>query len=147
MIIVNSRFLTQKITGVQRNAIEISRELRKLYPDITFISPQNIYHRNIASELNVILFGRLRGHLWEQIDLHRYLNKNNKPLLLNMANTAPISYKNQIVTICDLSFLRHPEWFSKTFYFYYRFLIPKIVKNSLKIVTISKFSKNEIMDL
>jgi glycosyltransferase involved in cell wall biosynthesis len=147
MVVVNSRFLTQKVSGVQRYAIEISKQLKKLYPETRFISPENIIHKELADRLGAVEYGTLKGHLWEQIELPRYLKENNRPLLINLANTAPFSYNNQIVTICDLSFLRNPKWFSKKFYFYYKFLIPRIAKNSLKIITISEFSKNEIIEL
>lgn len=50
MILVNARFLTQKITGVQRYAIEMSRELKKIQPSIKFVSPKNIVHHEIAKE-------------------------------------------------------------------------------------------------
>ncbi|MDI6889852.1 MAG: glycosyltransferase family 1 protein [Thermodesulfovibrionales bacterium] len=147
MIAINSRFLTQKVSGVQRYAIEISKQLKKLYPETRFAAPKNIIHRELAERLEAVEYGTLTGHLWEQIELPKYLKENNNPLLINLANTAPLSYNNQIVTICDLSFLRNPKWFSKKFYFYYKFLIPRIAKNSLKIITISEFSKNEIIEL
>lgn len=145
MIFVNSRFLTQKISGVQRYAIDISKHLKKLSHELIFISPRNIIHRELADILKAVEYGTLKGHLWEQIELPKYLRENNNPLLINLANTAPISYKNQIITICDLSFLKNPKWFSKKFYFYYKFLIPELIKKSLKIITISKFSKDEII--
>ena len=148
MLVINSRFLTQNITGVQRFAIEISKRLKKLYPNnIEFVSPKNIIHKDLAKDLNVKVIGNKTGHLWEQIDLQLYLKQKNNPLLLNFANTAPLFYKNQIVTIHDLAFLRYPNWFSKKFYIYYRFLIPKIVKNGKKIITVSNFSKKEIISL
>jgi len=146
-IYVNSRFLTQKITGVQRYAIEISKQLKQLYPGIDFVAPRNIIYTNLAKELNVKIIGKHTGHLWEQYDLPKYLKKEGNPLLLNLANTAPLSYKNQLVTIHDLAFLRNPLWFSKKFYYYYKFLIPRIARKSLKVVTVSEFSKKEIVDL
>lgn len=40
MIVVNSRFLTQQLTGVQRYAIELSLRLKSIYKDkIVFFSP------------------------------------------------------------------------------------------------------------
>lgn len=147
MIFVNSRFLTQKVSGVQRYAIEVSKQLKKLYPELRFITPKNIIHKELSDLLEAVEYGTLTGHLWEQIELPRYLKENNMPLLINLANTAPVSYSNQVITICDLSFLRNPKWFSRKFYFYYKFLIPQIARNSLKIITISEFSKNEIVNL
>lgn len=148
MICVNSRFLTQDISGTQRYAIEISGALKKLNPDnIEFLSPRNIIHKEIAEFLNVKSFGRFNGHLWEQVELPPLLRKRGSLLLINLANTAPLYYGNKIVTIDDLSFLRHPEWFSREFYLYYSFLIPRIAKNSKAIITISEFSKEEIIKL
>src|SRR3990172_5668577 len=77
MIFVNSRFLTQKISGVQRYAIEISKQLKKLSPESRFISPKNIIHRELADLLEAIEYGTLKGHLWEQIELPRYLKDKN----------------------------------------------------------------------
>lgn len=39
MIYINARFLSQKITGVQRFAREISKQLNKIRNDITFLVP------------------------------------------------------------------------------------------------------------
>ncbi len=147
MIVVNSRFLTQKITGTQRFAIEISKRLMDKDLDITFVSPQNIIQQELGNKLKVKKIGRLTIHLWEQIELRKYLKKNNYPLLLNFVNTAPMFYKNQIVTIHDLSFLRYPKWFSKKIHLAYKYLIPNIAKYSRKIITVSQFSKREIKEL
>ncbi len=146
LIVINSRFFTQQITGVQRFAIEISKGLKKrLGDDVKFVSPKNITHESLASELNLSIVGKNTGHLWEQYDLPKFLKAINKPLLLNLANTAPLCYENKIVTIHDLAFLENPKWFSKTFYHFYHFLIPRIVRNSKQILTVSNFSKSEIV--
>lgn len=146
-ILINARFLTQNITGAQRYAIEISKELKKVRSDIKFVSPKNIMHRELAEYLEVETYGRFTGHLWEQIELPIYLRNKGDPLLLNLANLPPLIYGNKICTILDLSFLRNPQWFSRKYYYYYRFMLPKIAKNSKKIITISEFSKNEIIGL
>jgi len=143
-IYINSRFLTQPITGVQRYAIEISRHLKKINPRINFISPSNIMHDNLASELEVKIVGKMKGHLWEQIELPIFLFKNKFPLLLNLANTAPLIYKNKISTIFDLSFLYNPKWFSYSFFLLYNFMIPRVIKSSIHIFTDSNYIKMEI---
>lgn len=145
-IYINSRFLTQKITGSQRFAIEVSRQLRKLLPEARFVSPKNIIHYDIAKELEVESFGKLNGHLWEQIELPLYLRKKGSPLLLNLVNTSPIFYENKIITVMDLSWKHFPNAVSKKFYLWYKFLIPKICKNSKLIFTLSEFSKNDLFN-
>jgi len=144
-LVINCRFLTQNITGVQRFAIEIAKQLKVLYPsEIQFISPKNIIHIDLAEELDIKVIGNRTGHLWEQIDLPRYLKSIASPLLLNLANTAPLFYKNKIITVYDLAFHHYPNWFSKKFVLVYNFLIPRICKNSKHIFTDSEYVKKDI---
>lgn len=145
MLTINSRFLTQNITGVQRFAIEISKQLKKqLGEKVQFVAPKNILHVALAKELDVKIVGNKTGHLWEQLDLPKYLKQNDTPLLLNLANTAPLFYKNKIVTVYDLAFYHHPEWFSKKFTIPYNFLIPKIIRNSKHILVDSDYVRDDI---
>ena len=147
MIIINARFLTQPITGVQRFAIEICRGLKKSNIPLEFVAPNNILHKDIAEELGVkIIPGSiLKGHLWEQIELQFYAYKK-KTLLLSLCNTAPIFIKNQIVTVHDLGFRVHPEWVSKVFSTVYNIIIPKVCRTSKKVITVSQTSKEEIIN-
>ena len=118
-IFVNARFLTQHMTGVQRYAVEICLELKRMMgDDIEFVSPCNIIQKKYAEMLNVRIIGRHKGHIWEQIDLPSYLRKNDNPLLLNLCNTAPLFYKNKIVTVHDVAFMPYPQTFSKSFLYF-----------------------------
>lgn len=146
MIYVNSRFLTQPITGVQRFAIELSIRLKRtLGSEIQFIAPSDILHTDLATQLDVKIVGSKKGHLWEQIDLPNYLKKQGEPILLNLCNTAPILYKKNIITVHDVAFEVFPFTYTKSFLYFYKFLIPRIIKKALKVITVSEFSKNEII--
>jgi len=146
MVIVNARFLTQKVTGVQRFAIEISKILCKLLKDqIVFVTPHNILNHELANELNAIIIGKNTGTIWEQVDLRYYLILKRKPLLINFCNTGILFYKKQMVTIHDMSYKVNSRWFSKKFSIWYNFLIPNITRNSLRILTVSNSAKNDII--
>lgn len=148
MLIINSRFLTQNITGVQRFAIEISKQLKKqLVDNVQFVSPKNIIHTDLAKELDVKVIGNKTGHLWEQIDLTKYLKSIDSPLVLNLANIAPLFYKNKIVTVHDIAYERFPQTFDWKFRLFYKLLIPNIIKTAKHTLTVSEFSKNEIHNL
>lgn len=147
MIVINARFLTQKLTGVQRFALEITKKLMNLKNDVILVSPKNILNKRGARDLNVQTYGWLTGHLWEQFELPIFLKKHGNPLLLDFANTAPLSYENMIVTIHDLAVFRYPQGFSWIFQKYYRLLLPRIAKKSRKILTVSNFSKREITEI
>ncbi|WP_447875012.1 glycosyltransferase family 4 protein [Serratia fonticola] len=147
MLFVNARYLTQERTGVQRFAEEISLSLRKIRKDLVFLSPPGIIRSNVAKKLQVQEIGTKKGHRWEQIELPRYLKKNGSGLLLNLGNTAPIFYKNQIITHHDVAYKRHPASFSKKFRLFYNIFVPLMLKKSKWLFTVSEFSKCEINDI
>lgn len=146
MIVVNSRFLTQPITGVQRFSIELSLQLKKkLGSQVLFVSPSNILHHDLAEILEVKVIGRRTGHAWEQFDLPLFLNQMGKPLLLCMGNTAPVVYRNKVSILHDVTFLRYPQTFSKKFLMFYRLVIPWVLLTSRHVFTVSNFSLEEIV--
>ncbi|HKK22024.1 MAG TPA: glycosyltransferase family 1 protein [candidate division Zixibacteria bacterium] len=144
-MIVNARFLSQPVTGVQRHAIEISKALMAIQPDTTFVAPRKIVNHAVAEILNPLIVGRRSGYYWEQIELPRFLRKHRrKELLVSLANMAPVYYGPQIVTIHDTAPLRHPEWYSLRFSTVYRLLIPMIARRADVILTDSLFARDEI---
>ncbi len=143
-IYINARFLTQKITGVQRFGMEISKQLQN-FCDCVFISPPNILYDDLSKELNVQIIGRSSSHIWEQFELPIYLKQMGSPLLFNYNGLGPIFYPNKIITIHDLSFMENPQWFSWQYSMFYKFFTSVSANYSKKIVTVSKFSKDEII--
>lgn len=146
-IVVNARFLTRRVTGLERYAAEMAKALKKLRPDLRFVAPRNVIDKNLAYSLGVEYYGFLRDHLWEQIDLPRYLRKFGNPLLINLANTAPIDYKRNLVVIHDVAFLRNPRWFSRRAARFFKFLVTRVARDALTVVTDSEFSRQEIVKL
>lgn len=61
-----------------------------------------------------------------------------------MQYTAPLRYPFTVVTIHDVVY-RNPAWVSRKFHYWYRFLIPRVVAKARRVVTVSEFSKSEIM--
>jgi len=120
----------------------MARELKRQHPDTIFLTPKAIVQPKWAASLSAQTIGNYKGQLWEQLDLPHFLKKRGTPLLLNLANTAPLKYKNQAVTIHDLAFLENRQWFHPTFSKYYRFLIPRIAKKAKMVFTVSEFSRS-----
>lgn len=145
-IIVNAMFLTQEITGVQRYSIEISKELKKLFPEheLKFVAPKNILQKEVADLLKIKIIGNLTGFLWEQVELPLYAFKHRDSIVLNLRNTAPLLSKKNVIVIHDLIFMKNPKWFSKLLPSFYRFFAPILLKNALKIITVSEFSRTDI---
>lgn len=144
LVVVNARFLTQKVTGVQRFAMEICLRLKTILKDVEFVTPGDVIQKEAFQLLNAKIVGSHYGHFWEQSDLPIYLKSKGKPLLVNLANSAPLFYKNKIVTIHDVAYKVFPQTYPKSFLLFYSFMIPRLLRCSRHVVTVSEFSKNEI---
>lgn len=143
-IVINGRFLTQQLTGVQRFAYEITRRLVELRDDVVVVAPQTEFP--IDPPYDVRRIGKHDGHHWEQVDLVRHLRRAGSPLLLGLGSTGPALYRNQIVTHHDITYVRHPESFSRSFRAAYRVLMPLTLRSARRIITVSEFSRREIVD-
>jgi glycosyltransferase involved in cell wall biosynthesis len=140
-VFINGRFTSQNATGVQRFAKEITFYLQQKSADYTLIVPQ----KTIESTENVKSIVGGKGVFWEQFSLPIYLRLLGSPTLINLGNSAPILYRNQFVTLHDVAFLENPSWFASKFVRWYSFMIPKVVKKSRHVFTVSEFSKGEII--
>ncbi|MCU5459090.1 glycosyltransferase family 4 protein [Bacillus cereus] len=145
-IYINGRFLTQKITGVQRVAHEIVKQLDNVNAgmEIIILVPKNTVQRIEIGFKNIKIkeIGFLKGHLWEQLELPLYTMND---LLINFCNTAPLFKKNQIVYIHDAAVYSRPTGYSKNFVRWYKFLYLCTSKFSRKIITVSNFSKDDLI--
>lgn len=145
MFVINGRYLTQKATGVHRYAFEICNKLHEMGVDFHVAIPQNI-NPDYKFSFKTVKCGRLNTHAWEQISLPNYLKSIGSPLLISFTGCGPLRYKNQIITIHDVSHERYPEWFSKNYYRFYHYMMPHIGRDAHAILTVSEFSKREIVD-
>ena len=142
MVYINGKFLSQKLSGVQRYAAEICKNLDS---PITLLAAadhqdESLYHVGKPLEVS----GNKAGIPWEQFRLPAALRAKGNPLLISLCNAAPVLYTNKITCLHDIAFTLYPQYFSKKLVMYYRWLIPKVLKNSRHIITVSEFSKSEI---
>ena len=89
------------------------------------------------------------GFLWTQIALRRYLKViNEKPdLLFTTSHYAPyLTDIKTIISIMDLSYIHYPKLFNRIDLIKLKYLTALSVKKARKIITISKFSKSEIVN-
>jgi len=123
-IVVNGRFLSRRVTGVERYGCEIVRFFRDSY-------------RVEETRANGIV-----GHAWEQFILPTRIKSNC--ILWSPANTGPVLVQNQALTIHDLSMLEHPEWFRKSFAAWYRLFLPILAKRVRVVFTPSEYVKQKV---
>lgn len=147
LIAISGRFLTQGVTGVQRYAIEMVSSLSKLQSRYQFVvvAPPG----KLVSEVPNLIQDNfpLGGHLWEQLRLPWLVKKMQADLLWCPGFSAPLLNFGVplIVTLHDAAIFAGPEWFSPGFGLYYRLLIPLVGRVACKIVTVSQFSRQELV--
>jgi len=126
-IVVNGRFLTRRVTGVER----YGREILSLIGD------------RCRVERSGRALNGIKGHAWEQFVLPRTLHPES--ILWSPANTGPLAIRNQALTIHDLSPLEHPEWFKKSFAAWYRLFLPILAKRVRFVFTPSEYVRQKVM--
>ena len=124
-IVINGRFLSRRITGVERYGREILR----------YIGDRCRIERTQANGM--------MGHAWEQFILPQKLKSES--ILWSPANTGPLIIRNQALTIQDLSVLEHPEWFRSSFATWYRLFLPILAKRSKVIFVPSEHVQKKLM--
>lgn len=154
-IIINGRFLTQKITGVQRYAYQLTKKIDQLIEkrenvskkfQFKILTPKKVIHKLELKHIPIKKIGFLKGHLWEQLELPFYVK--NK-ILVCLGNTAPLLSlffnKKVIVTIHDLGFKYFPDNYRFLFRTFYSIIIPIILKYAWSIITVSESEKRLIL--
>lgn len=144
-VIVNGRFLMQHVTGVQRYAREILAELDKMIEpgELLMAVPPDVEEIPDYKNIKVVKVGKLHDRLWEHISFPMYVARQNG-ISLNLCNVAPLPSPG-IVCIHDVKIKATPQYFSKKFLLWYNLLFSNTCKHAKKIITVSEFSKNEIM--
>src|SRR3954452_12029652 len=116
-----------ELGGVERWA----RELCARLPYEVLAPPPSLAHR--------------AGHAWEQFVLP--VQSARASVLLCPANLAPVAARNVVVILHDAAPLRHPEWYSGLYAAWQRRVLPLIARRARKVITVSPFSRNELLDL
>lgn len=144
MLYINGRFLSHKMDGISRFSLEICKQLKDKKLIFKILVPTWLDYENNEG-FEIVKIGNLKSHFWEQIDLFKFLRSQGNPLLVNFSGLGPLFYKNQVITIHDLSFYANKKWFSKSYTYFYSLATPILAKNALKILSVSNFSKSEIV--
>lgn len=84
---------------------------------------------------------------WEQVRLPRAAGDDHLDAFFAPAYTAPLRLESPlVVAIHDLSFFAHPEWFTTREGVRRRSLTRRAALRAAAVLTISKFSKHELLD-
>lgn len=125
--VVNGRFLSRRVTGVERYGREVlgclGDRLRVICP------PQGRQ--------------RISGHAWEQFILPGRLHPGE--VLWSPANTGPLAVARQALSLYDLSPLEHPEWFAPAFARWYRWFLPLLARRVRRLIVPSELVRKKVL--
>lgn len=111
-------------------------------PNVTFHIPQSTFH-------NIPLLGGLRGALWRSHGIVKDLKRDHVNLFHGLSGELPRGLQHAgipgLVTIHDLIFLRHPEYYNPIDVFLYRRKFHATLREAQRIVAISQCTKRDIL--
>ncbi|MCQ2189510.1 MAG: glycosyltransferase family 4 protein [Paludibacteraceae bacterium] len=142
---INGLFLAQKQTGVQVVAYEMCQALHKLGWHVVCLMPDVEIEDSYSPNFEVVKLAGHTGHIWEQTTLRRYLKKIGSPLFINLFGLGVVGYKNQVVSVHDIAYSINPKWFGWSYRTVYGLLLPILTRQARKVLTVSEFSKREII--
>jgi len=142
-LVINGRFLTRPVTGVERYGRLLLRIIAREWPGTRVVVPGEATDRIDACGLEIVPLGGRGGHAWEQIQLPRAVGRRD--VLLSPANTGPLRVRNQVVAIHDLAVIHHPEWFDRRFAAWYGFLLPRLARRAARVITVSSYSAADLI--
>lgn len=141
--VVNARFAGMRMTGVQRSAYEIVSRMLAAGERLRLVSPRSAEKSVLPAERS----GRIRqGHLWEQIELPVVARRSGlRAVLFSPANTGPLAVRRQVLLVHDLFPVEHPEWFSRGFGAWYRWLWPRLIPRVARVITNSEYTRERVL--
>lgn len=146
----NGYLFAQRQTGVMRYAKEILCGIDKICNVNEFVLVVPEYARFVPQlqKISTVRYGTTKGNLWEQMDFPRYLKVNNVESV-NFNNTMPL-FRPGIIVVHDIAYKIHPEYGSslhgKISNIYHRMIFEKVKNSSKPIITVSYFSKYQLID-
>lgn len=142
--------------GMDFVALESIRELQKIDHEneyFIFVTPGEDRCLEESENVHIIELKCPTYPLWEQVALPRAVKKIMPDLLHCTSNTAPLQCPVPLIlTLHDIIYLekRHSSsftWYQEMGWFYRRMVVPRVLANCEKIITVSQFERKRILDV
>ncbi len=154
--IEGQRLFRTKKHGMDMVALELINELQKLDHEneyVVFVKPdEDKSALRETQNFKIVELGGGPYPTWEQIALPKAAKREGCDILHCTSNTAPVSPGMPLVTtLHDIIYMesisifkKGGTWYQKIGNMYRRWNVPRVVKISDKIITVSKFERNRI---
>ncbi|WP_298411655.1 glycosyltransferase family 1 protein [Hydrotalea sp.] len=154
-VALNARFLREDVLEGYGNYVhEIFQRLVQLHPETQFIyifnRPYDACFITGSNVLPLVVPPPARHALsfkyWYDVKVPLALRKYTPDVLVQPYGFASLTTKiPQLLVVHDLAFKHHPAFIPKHHLYYYRYFTPRFLKKVQSIVTVSEFSKTDIV--
>jgi glycosyltransferase involved in cell wall biosynthesis len=147
----NGKFLASAPTGVHRVARELITSFDQLLgqqgapaPEDTWqlLKPRDAYQPLSLAHIPARTVGINTWQPWEQLDLP--LAARGK-ILVNLCNLGPLAHPRNVTMIHDAQVFSSPASYSATFRSWYQFALPWLGRHSMRVLTVSEFSRDQLV--
>jgi glycosyltransferase involved in cell wall biosynthesis len=149
-IAIDARELAGKPTGVGRYLAQLLRAWADLPAalnhEFVLCAPERVEAPEAAALPLAHATAAGHGTLWEQLALPRLVRAARADVLFAPGYSGPVRCPvPMVVTIHDISFTAHPEWYAWREGWRRRVITPWSARRAARVLTISDFSKQEIV--
>ena len=147
-VAINGKFLSAAPTGVHRVAAELTKAVDAIVgasgtkAPWRILKPRNASRTLSLSHIPERTVGVTTWQPWEQIDLPVIARRD---LLLNLCNLGPLFHPASVVMMHDAQVFSTPESYTSRFRLWYRLVQPMLGRSALRILTVSEFSKSQLV--
>jgi glycosyltransferase involved in cell wall biosynthesis len=91
--------------------------------------------------------GRALGQIWEQVELPAVARQTGASLIFSPANLAPLTWSRNVLVMHDAAVVREPDAYSLAYRIWHRHIGLNAARRALAVVTVSEFSRRELVSL
>ncbi|MDX9847727.1 MAG: glycosyltransferase family 1 protein [Tenuifilaceae bacterium] len=154
-IAINTRLLIKnKLEGIGWFTYETLKRITASHPEHHFIflfdrnpHPDFIFGSNVEA---VVLPPQARHpilwYIWFEVSVFRFLRKNRIDLFVSPDGYISLRTKTPtMVVMHDINFFHYPEGVPAITRLYYNYFFPRFARKAYKVVTVSNYSKDDIV--
>lgn len=154
-LVINGRFVSQRITGVQRVAWELTREIDRLIAEgdrrfrVRLVCEPGADLRGMnLSQIEILEAGRAHGWFWEQMVLPWIARGSTLLCLGNTAPLASLALRQPCgLMIHDLSYRKFPSAYRRHYRALHSVILPMLLARANPIFTVSKTEESVLRGL
>jgi glycosyltransferase involved in cell wall biosynthesis len=149
-IAIDARELSGKPTGVGRYLASLlaawSRVPAAAGHEFVLCAPEPVITPSDRALNLTVATAPGRGTLWQQITMPRLVHSVKADVIFAPAYSGPIASRTpMVVSVHDVSFAAHPEWFARREGLQRRIMSRLSARRAQRVLTFSDFSKREIV--